>query len=423
MLFSSLSGCGDATGNKNKRDSVEPEKTLINDFSIIAYSGPPQDETNLERYQEMAEAGFEYLVPSNGANGKVENIMAMDLAQQVGMKVIPIDTRYMPFRIKQEISMDSLAVETIVNDYKDHPALAAYVVRDEPSGKLFTDIKTMSDVFNKHDSEHPALVNALPSYGGLEWLAFDDYRSYVKAYIDILKPVLFSYDYYPLRIGHTEYDGWYSDLSIIREETRKAGIPFIAFIQSQGIKNGLRIPNRAEILWQANTLLAYGSRGIAWFSYWTPKPDHGFGEVNGEKFLDEQHVGAMIDIEGNRTELYDQVKEANMYLKIVGRGLIGWDNTDVARYEAGQLLEGTSPFVTPEGEEAHIVIGTYKKDNKARIVISNSSCENPVSFSLRIPAEWKSNSIFASIDAESIDNASTQWTMKAGGSVVIELHP
>ena len=32
------------------------------------------------------------------------------------------------------------------------------------------------------------------------------------------------------------------------QETQKVQIPFIVFIQSEGITEGLRVPNRAEIL-------------------------------------------------------------------------------------------------------------------------------------------------------------------------------
>ena len=54
----------------------------------------------------------------------------------------------------------------------------------------------------------------------------------------------------------------------------------------------------------------------------------------------EQHYGGMLDADGNRTPLYAHVREANLYSKEAGMGLIGWDNEFVARYEKGEMLPG-----------------------------------------------------------------------------------
>jgi hypothetical protein len=131
-----------------------------------------------------------------------------------------------------------------------------------------------------------------------------------------------------------------------------------------------------------------------------------------------------IDINGNRTEMYDYVREANLYLKKAGKGLFGWDNTDVARYENGKMIrEGSSPVVTPQGEVANIIIGTYRKGDRARLVISNANCDEPTSFAMNLAAEWVLDQVFTSIDADSSsqDGSLLDWILKPGGSVVIEV--
>jgi hypothetical protein len=50
----------------------------------------------------------------------------------------------------------------------------------------------------------------------------------------------------------------------------------------------------------------------------------------------------MIDFNGERTEVYDFVREANLYLKKAGKGLLSRNNTHVTRYEAGKMVEGES---------------------------------------------------------------------------------
>lgn len=421
-----ITGCSSDKNANNQYE--EPEQSgLLNEFIIMAYSGPPLEEVTLERYQEIAEAGIEFLVPGNGTFNKEQNLKAMDLGLKTGIRILSTDMRIMPFTLEKKVTIDTAAIREVVNDYKDHPAFAAYVIRDEPSGDLFPGLRDISNVFRAEDPGHEPLINLLPSYGSPTQLGFDNYRTHIISFIETVKPGLLSYDYYALRDGVTWYDGWFNDLAIIREETQKVQIPFIVFVQSEGIKEGLRVPNRAEILWQVNTALAYGTHGFGWFCYWTPAPDQGFPQGDGAPPpLIESHYNAMIDLDGNRTEVYDHVREANLYLKKAGRGLLDWKNTDVARYEAGEMLEGgSSPVVTPKGDGANIVIGTFRKDNMLRIVISNSSCEESAMFSLQLSADWKLDEVFTSIDASPAGEKESlmEWIMEPGGSVLIDLKP
>ena len=168
-----------------------------------------------------------------------------------------------------------------MNDYKNHPALAGYLIRDEPAAGMFPSLKEYTELFRKEDPLHEPTINLLPSYGSPVQLGSDDYPAYINSFITTVKPGLLSYDNYALREGLTWYDPWFADLAVVREETKKFRIPFIVFIQSEGIRNGLRVPNRAEILWQINTSLAYGAHGVGWFCYWTPESDQGFQQEEG----------------------------------------------------------------------------------------------------------------------------------------------
>jgi hypothetical protein len=424
ILLTLLIGCGRGkTVNCNSPEQRNAE--LIDEFVIMAYSGPPPGEVTLERFQEIAESGIEILVPGNGIFNAEQNLKAMELAEKVGIRVIPVDMRILPMALKADITIDSGLIREVVNDYKGHSALAGYVIKDEPGAGLFPALKILSELFIKADPLHEPLINLFPSYGSPVQLGFDDYRAYITDFINTVKPGLLSYDNYALREGVTWYESWYSDLAIVREETKKVQVPFIVFVQSEGIKGGLRVPNRAEILWQINTALAYGARGFGWFCYWTPQPDQGFQPEKGaQPPLVESHYNAMIDFNGNRTKVYDFVREANIYLKKAGRGLLSWNNTHVARYEAGKLIAGgSSPLITPSGEHANLVIGTYVKDNRGRIVISNSRCEESAAFSIQTSSKWKISGVFTSICATPAgDIASlTEWNLEPGGSVVIEM--
>lgn len=422
ILLSMLVGCASGQTNKN----IAPYR-MQDEFIIMAYSGPPPEETNLQRYREVADAGINVLVPGNGVFNTEQNLRVMDLAREVGIKIIPVDLRGLQLASNRDISAKTAIIRNIVNDYKDHPALAGYLVRDEPDAGTFPALKELTELFRKEDPLHEPVINLLPSYGSPVQLGSDNYPAYISNYIATVKPGLLSYDNYALREGATWYDPWFADLAVVREETKKSGIPFIVFIQSEGIGNGLRVPTRAEILWQVNTALAYGAHGIGWFCYWTPKSDQGFKPEEGmPPPLIEAHYNAMIETGGARTAVYGFVREANIYLKKAGNELLLWDNTDAARYEAGKMAEhGSSPVITPSGDSANLVIGTYRNENRCRVVLSNSRCDIPSVFALRVTPGWKINGILASIDAQPAGDKGSllKWILKPGGSVILEIKP
>ncbi len=138
-----ITGCASDKNAKNQIEGAD-RSGLLNEFVIMAYSGPPPAEVTLERYQEIAEAGIEFLVPGNGTFNEEQNLKAMDLGAKTGVRIIPVDLRLFPFALTPDIAIDTDAIKEIVNTYKDHPALAAYVIKNEPVGALFPSLRVIS---------------------------------------------------------------------------------------------------------------------------------------------------------------------------------------------------------------------------------------------------------------------------------------
>ena len=390
---------------------------LLDEFVITAFWGPPPEALSLENYRKINQAGIDVLFPGNGITNGEDNLKALDLAEQAGIRVIPFDSRLLQYARSTDLDMDTSVIAAVIRDYKDHPALAGYVVRDEPAASMFPRLRDICKLMRDLDPEHEPFINLFPSYAEPERLGSPDFRSHVREFIETVRPGLLSYDYYALRESDTWYDGWFSDLEIVRDETRKAGIPFWIFIQSEGIRGGLRVPTRAGILWQVNTAVAYGAKGLGWFTYWTP-------QVNPDDPHAEQHYNAMIGADGLPTAMYDYVREANQYIKPVGRGLTGWDNRFVARYEEGRMHQGgAAPVISPVGAHANLVIGTYFRDDRCRVMIANSRCDTASSFSLDLSPDWQWTGLVSSIDSRQEDDGDPlgEWTLGPGGAAVCEL--
>jgi hypothetical protein len=94
-----------------------------------------------------------------------------------------------------------------------------------------------------------------------------------------------------------------------------------------------RRPNEAELFWQVNVSLAYGAKGIQYFTYWTPNDNATvtFGE-------------AVVSKDGRLTALYDYAKRVNSYLRVVGNALLPLTSESVVHANEHPLPRGTTAF-------------------------------------------------------------------------------
>lgn len=424
LLSLVLGGCA-ALGHNDHKHAPRSTTGLWREFVIVAYPGPPLAEVNAARYREIAEAGIDVIVPGNGTFTAAQNLRAMDLAQAAGLRVIPIDTRIYPFHPAGVRSVDEPTLKAVVTDYRDHPAFAGYTIKDEPSADLFPALQRLRDRLLEKDPDHEPFINLFPSYGSPAQLGIADFRAYVRRYLETVKPRVLSYDFYPLRNEVTVDAGWFNDLTIVRDEARRANISFWVFMQSEGIKGYLRVPNRAEVFWQASTALAYGARGICWFTYWTPPPDQGMPPIEGQApvFM-EQHYGGMLDTNGVRTPVYDYVRAANTFLHCAGRALLDWDSAFVAHLQRGQLLAGgASPVVTVSGDDANVVVGTFQRQDQYRVLIANRSWERPSRFRLETTGKGQIVRLLTATETNSpqLRDNSGQWQLEPGGALLVEV--
>src|SRR5690606_21079462 len=101
-----------------------------------------------------------------------------------------------------------------------------------------------------------------------EALDAPSYGEHIDRYLAALRPPLLSVSYYPFRRG-SDRPGTFATLALVRERARRAGVPWLLIVQA--LPHGrYRDPTPAELSWQVMHGLAYGARGISYFTYWTP---------------------------------------------------------------------------------------------------------------------------------------------------------
>ncbi len=280
-------------------------------FPIHAWIGPPASETTVERYRELREAGFTHSFsgfPDNDANGR-----ALDVAHACGIRLF-VATR----ALHDE-------TEDTVRRFRDHPALAGYHLRDEPSAGEFTALGDEVRRIRALDDEHFCYINLFPNYAGERQLGTKTYREHVRRFLDEVPVQVLSFDHYPV-IGDSIRPQWYENLEIIAEAARDAGKPFWAFVLA--VAHGpYPVPGPAHLRVQAYSNLAYGAQGIQYFTYWTPSS-------TTWDFHD-----APIKKDGSRSVVYERVKVMNAEI----RGLSG------VFYGARVIATGHTGVVIPMG--------------------------------------------------------------------------
>jgi len=139
------------------------------------------------------------------------------------------------------------------------PALWGYHLADEPKAPKFPELAQEVAAFRRADAKHPANINMVCFAGEL-----------LHEYMNIVKPDVLSYDHYQWWWGsHSHFE----KLEEHRDASLAAGIPLTCWIEVNANPNiewgNDRTPdpdNAIKIRQSVYTSLAYGVKGIQWFS-------------------------------------------------------------------------------------------------------------------------------------------------------------
>jgi hypothetical protein len=310
------------------------------EFLISYWHGPPPSE---ERFAEIAEANFNVAMCGGGKR-------ALDLAEKNGLKVLLQDGRITARNFQQEGFEKNL--DAVVADYAEHPALWGYFVTDEPNASQFENLGAINRYLLKKDPKHIPFINLFPTYASREQLGNPTYEEHVASFIQTVHPRLLSYDHYAL-VGDSLRPDYFENMEIIRRQALKHKIPF-NFILLSVPHFSYRNPTEADLRWQVNTALAYGARGIMYFTYSSlPDNEHysGWGD-------------AIIARDGSRTAKYDQVKRINGELKRLAPTLMRLTSTAV--YHTPPLPRGTTALpqsdLVADVRGGELVVGHFRSE-------------------------------------------------------------
>jgi hypothetical protein len=293
-------------------------------FIISAWCGP---EGNLERYKEYADCGFNLVLGGDA-----------DLSRQAGLKAIVGDGQVSA--LKPDNPGFATNVSAVVAKYAKDPTVVGLFLSDEPGVAGYADLGALSQAIQKANPRYIPYINLLPGYASSAQLGTDSYDEYIRRFVEIVKPPLVSWDHYALLDNLTTRPQYFSDLEVVSRVCREAKLPFLQIICC--VPHGMYRPqDEGDIRWQAYTTLAYGAKGIIWFTYTTPNdPSWGYHD-------------AIIDAKGQRSERYGYVQRVNRKITALAPLMTKLDGVRVVHTDpvpnGGARLDETFPVATAKG--------------------------------------------------------------------------
>lgn len=338
-------------------------KPQLSEFIVTFWWPPAITQANL---QQIADGGYNLVMiypiaPSYG-------LKVLNWAQELGLKVMLTDPNISPYRANLEAD-----IKEITDAYKNHPALWGYYLIDEPSANQFTDLAKLHSLLLQDDPLHFPYINLFPNYAVASQLNTPDYATYIRRFVDTVKPSILSYDHYAL-LDIGDRPGYFANLEIIRAEALRAGIPFMQIILTTPFP-GVRDPSAADLRYQVYTTLAYGAKGISYFTY--AVPDSSFGD-------------GLLDRQGVPTSKWYAARDINWEVRRLGPWLLGLRSTGVfytplAPEPKCQTLTGTGVVLKASG--GRLQVGEFiDAENHTWVMVVNLDRTRAVNANLLLRA-------------------------------------
>jgi len=265
-----------------------------NEFAILPWGGTPGDEAALK---EIRECGFNlagFVAPDD-----------LDKVSRAGLQCLVSDPTSHVGDAEAQLDEKEIArrVEALTARTAKHPAVYGYYLRDEPSTGAYPGLGRWAAAYEKAAPGALPYINLLPNYASAGQLGASTYEEYLESFVQIVKPKFISYDHYALMDDGSLRGGYYQNLEAVRKAALKHDLPFWNIVLSNSHFRYAE-PTPAGFRFQLYTTLAYGGRGISYFTYFAP-------QIGNYRL-------APVDQFGHKTPTWDMLRNVNLQLHKIG---------------------------------------------------------------------------------------------------------
>ena len=260
----------------------------VKDLVIFPYCWPRGDQA---MFDEIRDCGFNCagFVPYK----YIKN------AENAGLKVIAGTYPNPQFVTSTEIAAE---VASWKSQFEPSLSVLGYYLADEPRQDQFQTLAKWNDAVAASSPQELRYINLPPNIENPKDLSATSYEDYLKEYIARFRPNLLSYDNYMLMSSGNFQDYYFRNLEIMRALALANGIPFWNTVLSNAHKHYIE-PSETSLRLQLFSSLAYGAKGICWFTYFAPA---------GGAFR-----AAPIDQFGNKTPTWEMLRKVNYQANVL----------------------------------------------------------------------------------------------------------
>ena len=282
-------------------------------FPLMAWGHAPNDPAVLKRMRECGVTVAGFVSPAS-----------LDACRDAGLKAIVDDPRTSNYDwTKVDPAAARSKVESLVKEVRDHPAVYGYLLRDEPSAAMFPGLAAVADAVKEFHPGAWPYINLFPNYAEPGQLGTPDYESHIKAFVETCRPPVLSYDHYAMMDGGRLREGYFANLETMRKAGLEHEIPFWNIVLTTAHFN-YREATDADLRFQVYTSLAYGARGIAYFTYFSPA-------------IGNFRMGP-VDQFGNETPTWGKLRNVNLQVARLAPTLLKLRSDAV--YHFGEVPKG-----------------------------------------------------------------------------------
>lgn len=297
------------------------------------------------------------------------NAQDLDLAGQAGLRAIVFDPSTHVTDEAAELDDAEVArrVQALTARVKGHPALFGYYLRDEPGVKAYPGLGRWSRAFRQADPQALPYINLFPNYAEPSQLGVAGYERYVRAFVEQVAPPFLSYDNYSLMRDGSLRGQYFPNLETMRTASLESGLPFWNIVLSNAHFDYAE-PTPAGLRFQMYTSLAYGARGISYFTYFAP-------DVGNYRL-------APVNQFGDKTPTWDMLREVNLQIHRLGAAYLRLRSVNVFHTRdipVGSQSAESSHFVESISGGSFVVGEFAAPDGQPHILVVNKDLRQSAS--------------------------------------------
>ena len=395
---------------------------------------------NYSAFQLYKDAGFNYVTPCYTREGfQTPDVhKSMKICNDLKLGYLVNDPVFKGDSLNgtvQPLSVEEYKTQMETKWYFNEPCFAGLSVKDEPTLKDFDMLGNISNALLEVDPSKLMFCTILPSYAPDEMLQIEEYRKtmshweayqrYTEDYITKTNSQIVSFDYYLNHVFKMPIEGVYSEdfllnLSYFASICKTYNIDYWAYAAAYG-HGGRAQYTSEELKWIVNTQLAFGAKGMVYYTYWSIIPGYKMAD-----WINPTRSG-LVTGNGIPHDTYFIIKDINKNIHAIEEILKPSEFVCVAQYGDKKLnispdveVNTYSPIYNISGGDA--LVGIFNNNNKKVFYIINNSINCGIkTFKVSLTSKKNIHLLNSSIDKNIDDSYCASFNLSAGEAVLMEV--